>query len=424
MADGVDFMAETIERRQVADLVPYARNSRVHSPESVSQLAAGMREFGWTTPILIDEKDGIIAGHGRVMAAQKLKLPEVPVIVARGWSDEKKRAYVIWDNKSSELSSFDKDILRVELSDLQGVGFDLSLTGFSSLELRGIFATQDGNTDPDEVPDAPAAPVSVPGDLWRLGEHWLVCGDCTDKTTVEAVLGGAKPHLMVTDPPYGVNYNPNWRNEAFKDEAPRAKGKRFGRAVGEVLNDGRADWREAWCLFPGEVAYVWHGHLQGQVVGPSLEAAGFELRAAMIWNKTSMAIGRGHYHWKHEACFYAVRKGGTGHWAGDRKQNTVWDIDHRKSETGHGTQKPVEAMARPLRNNSQPGDHVYEPFSGSGTTIIACQMNKRIAHAIELNPAYVDVAVTRFAAFSGLQPILAETGETFEQVKARRAEVV
>jgi DNA modification methylase len=413
---GIDIVADLIERRPTAALVPYARNARTHSAEQVSQIAGSMREFGWTYPVLIDEDDGIIAGHGRILAASKLKMIEVPVIVARGWSDAKKRAYILADNKIALNSGWDEGLLRVELSELQGDGFDLSLIGFSSLELTSIFSTQEGNTDPDDVPDAPAVPVSKLGDLWRLGDHWLICGDATDKATVERVLGGARPHLMVTDPPYGVDYDPAWRSRALKDGAQRAEGV--------VQNDHRADWREAWALFPGDVVYVWHGGIASGSVAESLGAVGFELRAQIIWNKSRMAIGRGHYHWKHEPCWYAVRKGTNGHWSGDRKQNTIWDIDHPRSETGHGTQKPVEAMARPMRNNSQPGDHLYEPFSGSGTTIIAGQMNKRIIHAVELSPAYVDVALKRFADFSGIAPILVETGETFEAVKGRRLEVV
>lgn len=416
----VTFMAEQVERRPTDALVPYARNARTHSPEQVGQIAASMREFGWTYPVLVDEEDSIIAGHGRVLAAQKLKLPEVPVMVARGWSEAQKKAYILADNKLAENAGWDEALLRVELADLQAEGFDLSLTGFSSLELTGLFSTQDGNTDPDETPEPPATPTSQAGDLWRLGDHRLICGDCTDKATVERVLEGQKPHLMVTDPPYGVEYRPEWRNEAL-----RADGSKIGgRATGEVRNDDRADWREAWALFPGDVAYVWHGGIASGLVAESLLASSFELRAQIIWNKSVMVIGRGHYHWKHEPCWYVVRKGANGHWQNSRKETTVWDIDHRKSDSGHGTQKPVEAMARPMRNNSEPGDRVYEPFAGSGTTFIAAQMNKRIAHGCELSPAYVDVCLQRFAAFTGQQPVLAETGETFEQVKARRLEVI
>lgn len=421
MADAVKFMAEQVERRPTDALVPYARNARTHSPEQVGQIAASMREFGWTYPVLVDEEDGIIAGHGRVLAAQKLKLAEVPVMVARGWSEAQKRAYILADNRLALSASWDDALLRVELGDLQASGFDLSLTGFSSIDLTKLFATTEGNTDPDDVPEPPPAPVSQLGDLWRLGDHWLVCGDCTDPEVVAKALGGSKPHLMVTDPPYGVEYDADWRNKALRsDGTPIA-----GRAIGKVLNDGRANWREAWALFPGDVAYCWHAGLHASSTQIAFEACGFELRAQIIWAKSQLVIGRGHYHIQHEPAFYMVRKGANGHWAGDRKQTSLWQIDKpHKSETGHSTQKPVECMARPIRNNSAPGDHVYEPFSGSGTTIIAAQMNKRVCHAIELNPAYVDVACSRFAAFSGVAPILAETGETFEQVRARRLEVV
>lgn len=407
-----------IEYRNPADLVAYERNARKHSPEQVRQIRRSMDEYGVYNPILLKD-DGVTigAGHGRREAALlKPALERVPTITLYGLTEEQWRAMIIADNKIALGSTWDDQLLKLELGELQAGGFDLSLTGFSSLELRGIFATQEGRTDPDEVPEPPATPVSQLGDLWCLGEHWLACGDCTDKAVVEAVLGGAKPHLMVTDPPYGVEYDPGWRSKALKDGAKRAEG--------QVSNDHRADWREAWALFPGEVVYVWHADKGAAVVEASLHVCGFETRNQIIWNKSRQVLGRGHYHSKHEPCWYMVRKGGNGHWSGDRKQTTIWDIDHPRSESGHGTQKPVEAMARPIRNNSQPGDHVYEPFSGSGTTLIAAQMNKRICHAIELNPAYVDVALKRFADFTGVAPILAETGETFDQVKARRAEVV
>lgn len=414
--------ASQIEMIPVAALKGYEKNARGHPEAQVSSLVAIIRDSGFTNPLLVDDEDVIIAGHGRLLAAKKLKMVAVPCVRVSGLSEEQVKALRLSDNRTALGSTWDEGLLKLELADLQSSGFDLSLSGFTSLELTSIFSTQEGNTDPDETPAPPAVPVTQPGDLWRLGDHWLICGDSTDKATVERVLQGQRPHLMVTDPPYGVEYDPNWRNDPL--QAGNGKGPPGARAVGTVLNDHRADWREAWSLFPGNVAYVWHDHLHGGLVQQSLLAADFECRYGLIWNKNVHIIGRGHYHWKHEVCWYAVRKGANGSWAGDRKQNTVWDMDHRRSESGHGTQKPVEAMARPIRNNSQPGDRVYEPFSGSGTTIIAAQMNKRICHAIELSPAYVDVALARFAAFTGTAPVLAETGETFEQVKARRAEVV
>jgi DNA modification methylase len=304
------------------------------------------------------------------------------------------------------------------LAELKDLDFDLDLLGFDDKQLHGLLAGGGGLTDPDQTPEPPAEPVSVPGDVWVLGKHRIVCGDSTDADTVAKALNGATPHLMVTDPPYGVEYDPNWRNEASRSGAlTHTIG---ATAVGKVENDGRADWREAWALFPGDVAYVWHAGIHAHSVAESLVATDFAIRSQIVWNKDRLIIGRGNYHWKHEPCWYAVRRKGTGHWAGDRKQSTVWDIAHRASDTGHGTQKPVECMKRPIENNSKPGDAIYEPFSGSGTTIIAGEMTGRAVHAIELNPAYVDVAVTRWQEFSGQPAKLEETGETFAELLARR----
>jgi len=408
-----------VEMLPLSDLKGYDKNARTHPDGQVASLANIIRDSGFTNPVLIDDEDVIIAGHGRVLAAKKLKMAEVPCVRVSGLTPEQIKALRLSDNQTGLLSGWDDALLRVELADLQASGFDLSLTGFGSLELTGIFSTQEGNTDPDETPEAPAQPVTRPGDLWKLGDHLIVCGDSTDKATVDRVLAGRKPHLLVSDPPYGVEYDPAWRNDAA--QAGKGKGAPGGRAVGKVSNDDKADWREAWALFSGDVAYIWHGHIQGAAVTASLHACDFELRSAIIWDKGRIAISRGHYHWQHEACFYAVRKGANGHWSGDRKQSTVWQISKpQKSETGHGTQKPVECMARPIRNNSAPGDRVYDPFIGSGTTLIAAQMNKRIAHGCELNPAYVDVSVIRFQDFTGIDAILEQTGETFSQVKERR----
>jgi DNA modification methylase len=405
---------------RVADLIPYARNSRTHSDEQVAQIAASIREFGFTNPVLVDGERGIIAGHGRVLAARKLGLDEVPVIELTHLTEAQRRAYVIADNKLALNAGWDMDLLKVELGGLQADGFDLGLTGFSGDELAGLFAeSTDGLTDPDEVPEVPVDPVSALGDVWVLGRHRIVCGDCTDALVVDKALNGVKPHLMVTDPPYGVVYDADWRNKAMRaDGSPIA-----GRAVGKVLNDDRADWREAWALFPGDVAYIWHAGNMAHIVADSLLASGFGIRAQIIWAKSQFVIGRGHYHPHHEPCWYAVREkqGATGHWNGDRKQSTLWQIDKpRKSETGHSTQKPVECMKRPIENNSSPGQAVYEPFSGSGTTIIAAEMTGRSCHAIELNPAYVDVAIKRWQDFTGQQATLEADGRAFDVMAASR----
>jgi DNA modification methylase len=402
-----------VEYRPAAALIPFASNARTHTDAQVAQIAASIREFGWTNPILVDGGNGIIAGHGRLLAARKLGMDMVPVIKLHGLSEAQKRALVIADNKLALNAGWDDRLLGIELAGLGELGFDLSLTGFSDFEILAL--TSPGNaglTDPDDVPPLPDTPVSIPGDVWLLGRHRLICGDATNAVDVDKVLAGVKPHLMVTDPPFGVEYDPAWRT--------RLGIPLEGLATGTVLNDDRSDWREAWALFPGDVAYVWHAALKSASVYDSLVAAGFTIRTQIIWDKTRLVIGRGDYHWQHEPAWHCVRKGRTGHWAGDRKQTTIWSIPHRKSDSGHGTQKPVECMKRPIENNSSPGQAVYEPFSGSGTTIIAAEMTGRACHAIELNPAYVDLAVTRWQAFTGEQAVLEATGQTFAEVKAAR----
>jgi DNA modification methylase len=288
------------------------------------------------------------------------------------------------------------------------------LIGFDDKMLAGLLEEQtEGLTDEDAVPDVPAQPVTVLGDVWTLGRHRLMCGSSTEADTVAKLLGDVKPHLMVTDPPYGVEYDAAWRNKTM-----RADGTPIGGcAVGKVMNDDKADWREAWALFPGDVAYVWHGDRQLVSMADQLQQAQFELRNLIVWGKSSFVIGRGNYHSQHETCWYAVRKNAKGHYVGDRKQSTLWKIDKpQKSETGHSTQKPVECMKRPIENNSSPGQAVYEPFSGSGTTIIAGEMTGRHIYAIELNPAYVDVAVKRWQDFTGQEAVHAETGKKFNEM--------
>lgn len=425
--------ADQVSRWPIEKLIPYARNARTHSDEQVAQIAASMREWGWTNPILVDESGLIIAGHGRVSAARRLGWDEVPVMVAAGWTEAQKRAYTLADNKLALNAGWDPAMLALELGELGELGVDLGLAGFTDEEVVALTATgSEGLTDPDAAPKAPANPVTVLGDVWLLGKHRIVCGDCTSADTVAKALGSVRPHLMVTDPPYGVEYDPKWRQEAGVGSS--------GAATGVVLNDDRADWREAWSLFPGDVAYVWHGGLHAGVVADSLAACKFTVRAQIVWVKTRPALSRGHYHWQHEPALYgvrgdddhwrfvpehevlayAVKKGATGSWHGDRKQSTVWFIEHLKSDTGHGTQKPVECMKRPIENNSSPGQAIYEPFSGSGTTIIACEMTGRSCHAIELSPAYVDVAVERWQAFTGGAAILEGDGRTFAAIAEDR----
>lgn len=400
--------------KPLSELAPYAANARTHSDSQVKQIADSISEFGFTNPVLIDEEGGIIAGHGRVLAAKLLGLTTVPCIELGHLSTEQKRAYIIADNKLALNAGWDIDTLKSELLGLKDCDFNLELTGFSLDELNGLLGGVAGLTDPDDVPDAPESPVSVLGDVWVLGRHRLVCGDSTSADDVAKALNGVAPHLMVTDPPYGVEYDATWRGKA--GHANLGKNR-----TGIVENDDRADWSEAWALFPGSIVYVWHGGLMSGVVAQSLTGCGFELRSQIIWNKTVMAMGRGDYHWKHEPCWYAVR--GTGSWAGDRKQTTVWDFasplhimsGSKEEKTPHPTQKPVECMRRPILNNSSGGQAIYDPFLGSGTTLIACEMEGRACHGLELNPAYCDVIIKRWQDFTGGFAVHAQTGVQFNE---------
>lgn len=406
--------ASEIEHVALAALKPYEANARTHSDEQVSQLAAIIADSGFTNPLLIDANNVIIAGHGRAKAAKRLGMDVVPCVRVLGLSVAQMRAMRLSDNKLALNAGWDNAMLALEIGELAETDFDMSLLGFSDDEMAGLLVDQTaGLTDPDAVPEAPAEPVTNLGDVWLLGKHRLVCGDSTDADTVAKALNGITPHLMVTDPPYGVEYDPAWRERAGVNTAGAAKGK--------VLNDDKADWREAWALFPGDVAYVWHAGVHAGSVADSLIATGLLIRSQIVWAKSQMVMSRGDYHWQHEPCWYAVRKGKPGHYAGGRKQTTLWQIDKpRKSETGHSTQKPVECMKRPIENNSSPGQAVYEPFSGSGTTIIAGEMTGRAIHAIELNPAYVDVAVIRWCEFTGQDAMLESTGETFNALREAR----
>ena len=401
----------------VARLKPYAKNARTHSEDQIAKIAASLVEYGWTAPVMVADDGEIVAGHGRLLAAHHLGLGEVPVIRLAHLTPEQVRAYRIADNRLAELSGWDDELLAAELHALNAAGFDLALTGFEGEDLDRLLAPLDegdGLAGEDVIPEPPVNPVSRPGDLWLLGEHRLLCGDATSADDVGRLLGGARPHLMVTDQPYGVSYDPAWRNEAGVSATSR---------TGTVCNDDRADWREAWALFPGDVVYLWHAGVHARTVAESLEACGFSIRAQLIWVKSRFVLSRGHYHWQHEPCFYAVRDGGESRWQGARDQSTVWQIATNADDdavTVHGTQKPVECMLRPLLNNSARGDAVYEPFAGSGSTLIAAEKSGRRCFGMEIEPRYCDVIVERWQTFSGQQALLDGDGRTFDELAAER----
>ena len=405
-----------IEHRRVDALIPYAHNARTHSEAQVALIAGSIREFGFTNPVLVDGESGIIAGHGRLLAARQLGLAQVPVIELAHLSPAQKQALVLADNKLAERAGWDEQLLALEAGELAELGVDLSTLGFEAGETDDLLHGDAADPREEETPEPPAEPVSQRGDLWLCGKQRVLCGDATNADDVARLLAGVAPQLMVSDPPYGVAYDPAWRNRSGASRTDR---------IGKVLNDDRADWREAWALFPGAVAYVWHGALHATTVAESLVVCGFDIRSQIIWAKERLVLSRGHFHWQHEPCWYAVRKTGKANWSGDRKQTTLWQVPSRDQDaaTVHGTQKPVELMRRPMLNNSAPGQPVYDPFLGSGTTLIAAETTGRVCLGMELDPAYVDVIVTRWQEFTGEAATLEGDGRSFADVAAERRPV-
>ena len=396
----------------IGDLIAYEKNARTHSKSQIAEIARSMQEFGWTNPVLVGANRRIIAGHGRVLAARNLGLENVPCIVLKGLSDAQERALVIADNRIAQNAGWDLDTLAAELGELRDLEIDPLVLGFDQRELsRLLRRVAGGATDPNAVPGPLEHTVTREGDLWICGDHRVLCGSAIIESDVRRLLGDVVPVVMSTDQPYGVSYDANWREDL--SHAP-------GRATGQVVGDDQVSWAAAWRLFPGGIAYVWHAAQFCDVVLADLGAAGFKTRAQIIWGKRQLVPSRGHYHWQHEPCWYAVRQGATANWCGDRKQSTLWQMDRDPNTTGHSTQKPVEAMRKPIENHTVPGDAVYDPFLGSGTTIIAAEQIGRRCYGLEIYAAYVDVIVRRWQAFAGDQATLDGDGRTFAQIEAER----
>jgi DNA modification methylase len=403
----------------IDQLSPYNRNPRKND-HALERMCASIREFGFKIPILARSNGEIVDGHLRLKAAVELGLDRVPVIFCDEWTAPQVKAFRLMVNRSVGWAEWDDDLLKLELEDLRTVGFDIANTGFDERELQALLlGTVRGEIDPDAIIERKEESISRVGDLWILGDHRLLCGDATHREEVERLLQGRCPLLMVTDPPYGVEYRPEWRNEAARTGSIAFAARREGR----VANDDRIDWSEAYALFPGNIAYIWHASLFGSTVQQSIERSGFELRSQIIWAKSRFAISRGHYHWQHECCFYAVRKGASGNWCGDHSQTTLWTIASSSSDedpNDHGTQKPVELMRRAILNHTQVGDRVYDPFVGTGTTLIAAETTGRIADAMDIDPCWIDVAVRRWQEFTGRTATLDNDGRPFDEVARER----
>ena len=401
----------------LAKLTPLADNPRTHTTRGIDFIAASLDRVGAARSGVIDEDRVILAGNGMREAAVQAGYRDAivvsvdgtrPVFVQRAdLSRPQKTRVIIDDNRASELSNWNAKLLDYAERD---PSIKAEWTTPEWRNAVGPERATDGRTDPDAA--VPPRPTSiVHGDQFRLNAHHLRCGDATEPADVQALLGDRKPELMATDPPYGVEYDPSWRAEVDGSKK---------HAAGRVANDDRVDWTAAFQLFPGDVGYVWHASLYGGVVATALGTAGLEIRAQIIWTKQHFALSRGDYHWQHEACWYAVRKGRSSRWKGDRTQTTVWSVPNNNpfggeataanAPTGHSTQKPVALFETPLLNHTEPGEAVYDPFAGSGTALIAAERLGRVCYAMEILPGHVQAIIDRWEAFTGKPAVKVSEG--------------
>ncbi len=389
-----------LEYRAVEALIPYARNAKQHSETQVAQIAASIREFGWGAPILIDGQNNVIAGHGRLLAARKLGITEVPVVPMEHLTDTQRRALILADNKIGENASWEDDLLGIELSELKDAGFDLGLTGFSTEEWEALIAgeeqTKDGLTDDDAVPEVSENPISKPGDLWILGEHKLLCGDATKADDYKTLLGEELVDMTFTDPPYNVNYA-NTTKEKMLGKSRPIMNDNLGEGFGSFLFDACDN---ILTRTKGAI-YIAMSSSELDTLQAAFRAAGGKWSTFIIWAKNTFTLGRADYQRQYEPILYGWRDGADHYWCGARDQGDVWNIKKPAKNDLHPTMKPVELVKRAVRNSSKTRDLVLDPFGGSGTTLIACEKSGRRARIIELDPKYVDVIVKRWEEYTG-----------------------
>lgn len=399
-----------IETWPLSNIKPYSKNARKIPQSAVDKVALSLRTYGWRQPMVVEPDGTLIVGHVRWMGALQNGWTEGPVNVATDLTPAQIKAYRLMDNRSHDEAAWNLELAGAELLELQAMNFDLPLTGFSIGEIgRMLPVTQaEPEAQMDRAEELLGKWKVERGQVWEIGEHRLMCGDATNGDT-ERLFSGGKPFLMVTDPPYGVDYDPAWREEAAASGRIAARGK-FATAYME--SDKEAAWKEAHARFPGAVAYVWHATRKALEVAQALHEVGFEIRAQIIWKKQHLVFSRGHYHIFHEPCWYAVRKGQSSHWIGDAKQSTWWEVANLNrncgneiaaddAKTGHAAQKPVELMRRPMRNHDAP--EVYDPFLGAGSTMVAAQQLNRRCYGMEIEPKYCAVILERMSDM-GLTP--------------------
>ena len=388
---GVILMAITTERFEKVDidkLVPYARNARTHSKKQVLELRASIREFGFINPVIIDKDLNIIAGHGRILAAKEEGLKEVPCVFAEHLSDAQKRAYILADNRLAMNAGWDEEMLAVELSELEGVDFDLSLLGFDEAELNQYLYDEEDIQDDDFDVDAELnkPTFTQSGDIWKLGKHRLLCGDSTKLESYAVLMEEKKANLVITDPPYNVNYegsagkikNDNMENSAFY----------------QFLLDAFTGMESV--MASDASIYVFHADTEGLNFRKAFVDAGFYLSGTCIWKKQSIVLGRSPYQWQHEPILYGWKKKGKHHWYTGRKESTIWEFNKPKKNGDHPTMKPIPLLAYPILNSSLSNSLVLDPFGGSGSTLIACEQSDRICYTIELDEKFCDVIVKRY----------------------------
>lgn len=397
--------------RKVQELAVWAKNSRTHSERQVDQIASSIREWGFTNPILIDEAGTIIAGHGRLMAAEKLGLDEVPCIVAQGWTEDQKRAYVLADNQLALNAGWDMTLVGEELSALEDVGFDISLIGFDDdfLESLNDGSEGEGLTDEDAVPEVPVEPVSQPGDIWLLGEHRVMCGDATSIDAVDKLMAGEKADLLLTDPPYNVAYEGKTK-DALKIKNDSMTDDSFRQFLRDAFTAADTAMR------PGAAFYIWHADLEGYNFRGACKDAGWQVRQCVIWAKNTMVLGWQDYQGRHEPCLYGWKDGAAHYWGSDRKQTTLLDFNKPARNGEHPTMKPVELMEYQIKNSSRKGDLVLDLFLGSGSTLIAAEKSGRRCFGTELDPKYCDVIIKRWQEYTGKLAVHAETEKTFNEL--------
>lgn len=414
----------------IDQLLPYARNQRTNDG-AVDRMCGSIREFGFKIPCLVTSNGELIDGYLRLKAARKLGITNIPVILCDEWTPAQVKAFRLMVNRSATWADWDEELLAIELLDLQTSDFDLALTGFDTKEIDDLILTD--SPDEDATPPPPAQPVTCAGDLWLCGQHRVLCGDATDVDSVSRLLRESKPFLMVTDPPYGIELDSEWRDRAGLNgcgsaEPSYLKSRTKGHQETTISGDTRADWSDAFALVPSlEIGYVWHASKFTREVLDGLLKIGFLHHQQIIWDKGRTVLMRTHYWFQHEPCWYVRKKNAP--WFGKAGENsTIWNSPSPKFIMGgsgedkfdHPTQKPVELMRKAILNHTKPGELVYEPFLGSGTTLAAAEGTQRVCYGLELDPKYADVVVERWQTLSGKKATLEGDGRTFDVIRQGR----